>query len=166
LYIRQLNADDAESYFQLRLEALQSSPESFVVTHSEEKEQENPILNIKKRIDNLDSYTYGAFINDELYGIVTLKREIRLKIKHKANILGMYVSYKKQGQGIGKALLKQVIEKAKSLEIEQVHLSVVSSNESAKKLYTSFGFETYGIEKKALKLNNQYWDEEHMVLFL
>lgn len=32
--------------------------------------------------------------------------------------------------------------------------------------YSSLGFEVFGTEKKAMKYNNIYFDENHMVLFL
>ena len=34
------------------------------------------------------------------------------------------------------------------------------------KLYESLGFKTFGVQERSLKYNGQYWDEEHMVLFL
>ncbi|MGQ0519222.1 GNAT family N-acetyltransferase, partial [Bacillus sp. D-CC] len=43
---------------------------------------------------------------------------------------------------------------------------VVVGNDGAKKLYESLGFQTFGIQERSLKYNGQYWDEEHMVLFL
>ncbi|CRI00648.1 Uncharacterised protein [Streptococcus pneumoniae] len=45
-------------------------------------------------------------------------------------------------------------------------LDVVVGNDAAKKLYESLGFQTYGVQERSLKHNGQYWDEEHMVLFL
>ncbi|COR37397.1 Uncharacterised protein [Streptococcus pneumoniae] len=45
-------------------------------------------------------------------------------------------------------------------------LDVVVGNVGAKKLYESLGFQTYGVQERSLKHNGQYWDEEHMVLFL
>ncbi|MBL2049367.1 N-acetyltransferase, partial [Klebsiella pneumoniae] len=48
----------------------------------------------------------------------------------------------------------------------QVMLDVVVGNDGAKKLYESLGFKTFGVQERSLKYNGQYWDEEHMVLFL
>ena len=80
----------------------------------------------------------------------------------------MYVSPSKRGLGIGKALMEEAIKKAKSIEgLEQVYLAVVSTNESAKKLYSLLGFEVFGTEKKGLKLeNNIYFDVDFMILYL
>ncbi len=78
----------------------------------------------------------------------------------------MYVDHQSRGKGLAKGLIRALIEKARELKIEQISLGVVSDNEAAKKLYQSMDFTTYGIEKKALKMNGIYRDEEHMVLFL
>ncbi|MGN4125083.1 GNAT family N-acetyltransferase [Lysinibacillus sphaericus] len=48
--------------------------------------------------------------------------------------------------------------------MEQINLTVVSENSSAKKLYKSLGFKVYGVERNALKFNGQYFNENLMVL--
>ena len=49
----------------------------------------------------------------------------------------MYVSPEKRGSGIGKALVREAIKKAKELkDVEQVYLTVITTNEPAKKLYS------------------------------
>jgi len=95
-------------------------------------------------------------------------REKYLKFRHRANIVGMYVDLDNRGAGVGKALLIEAINKAKTIEgMEQLNLSVVTTNENAVKLYTSLGFEIFGTEKRALKLaESTYLDEHHMVLSL
>lgn len=164
--IRLLTASDAESYWKVRVQALKQSPESFLMTSEEELQQDNPINKYAETLQDKNRYTYGVFIDEELIGVGTLQVEKPLKIKHKANVLAMYVSQKHRGLRIGKTLMLHLIENAKSLELEQLHLTVVSNNNTAKNLYSSLGFCRYGLEKKALKLNEQYWDEEHMVLYL
>ncbi|WP_240510186.1 GNAT family N-acetyltransferase [Virgibacillus profundi] len=63
--------------------------------------------------------------------------------------------------------LVEVIQKAGDLGvIEQIYLTVVTTNASAKRLCSSFGFKVFGTEKNALKYNDTYFDEYHMVLFL
>ncbi len=59
----------------------------------------------------------------------------------------------------------ELIKKAKNCNgVEQIKLTVVSENGTAKKLYKSLGFEVYGVERNALKFNGKYFDEELMVL--
>lgn len=60
----------------------------------------------------------------------------------------------------------EVINQANTLVgVEQINLTVVSSNESAKGLYTSLGFYVFGTERNALKIGQQYFDEDYMVLY-
>jgi len=164
--IRRLGAQDAEIYLTIRLKALRNNPEAFGSSFEEEKDR--PVEMYGQRLESDDSYTYGAFQNNQLVGTVTLIKEKYVKFRHRANIVGMYVAPESRGAGIGRLLLVEAINQAKTIgEIEQLILSVVTTNEPAKKLYTSLGFEVFGTEKRALKLDERsYLDEHHMVLFL
>lgn len=164
--IRLLNPDDAEDYLRIRLEALQESPYAFASTYEEEKNK--TAEKYKTRFAAPEkTFTFGVFEESQLAGVVSLASESLLKLSHRTNIFAMYIKPGKRGLGLGKALLSAAIEKAKSIEgIEQICISVVTTNIPAKKLYISFGFEGIGIEKRALKFNDTYYDEEHMVLYL
>ncbi|WP_328246778.1 GNAT family N-acetyltransferase [Priestia megaterium] len=165
LEIRILNSLDASEYRQIRLESLKRNPESFGSSYEEEKNLS--IDNFKDKLSSLDSFTFGAFHDNELVGIVTLKQERLIKLRHRANIVAMYVSPHKRNLGIGRKLISRCIEQAKLLEhIEQIYLTVVSTNTSAKNLYLSLGFKSFSEEVRALKVNDTYIDEEHMVLFI
>lgn len=163
--IRILNETDASAYRAIRLEGLKNRPEAF--GSSFEEEQHFTINLFKSRIQSEFAFTFGAFENEALAGVATLVKETKVKLKHKASIFAMYVSPYYRGKGIGKELMLEAIKKAKQLnDIEQLQLSVVSTNQSAKQLYTSLGFSDYGHEKRALKADGVYYDEDHMVLFL
>lgn len=165
--IRKLSSlEDAEKYRSIRLESLQNSPESFASSYEEEKDFS--IESIKDKFQLNDSFTYGAFVNRELVGIITLHTEKLYKLSHRAHIGGMYVSPSKRSLGIGKVLMEEAIKKAKSIKgLEQVYLAVVSTNESAKILYSSLGFSVFGTEKNGLRVeNNMYFDVDYMILFL
>jgi ribosomal protein S18 acetylase RimI-like enzyme len=162
--IRILNGNDADAYRIIRLEGLKNSPEAFGSSY--EEEQLDPIDFYKSRLESDTAYTFGAFEKEELAGVVTLVKETKVKLKHKASIFAMYVSPDYRGRGIGKKLMAEVVKKAQEFDdTEQLQLSVVSTNQSAKQLYTSFGFTVYGHEKRALKADGIYYDEDHMVLF-
>ena len=165
--LRQLVAEDSIAYWELRLEALQNNPEAFGTSYEEAIQRENPIERVKSNLKVKGNYTFGAFDQSTLVGVVTLSQEGSLKMKHRANIVAMYVSPTVRGKGIGKALMELAIEQAKvSPEIVKVNLAVVTSNEAAKNLYLQLGFIVFGTEKMALKVGDTYYDEHHMSLIL
>ncbi|MFJ7408259.1 MULTISPECIES: GNAT family N-acetyltransferase [unclassified Lysinibacillus] len=165
--IRILNKLDAQLYQEVRLSALQINPEAFGSTY--EREVNFSLETVAERLEPAkDKFVLGAF-NDNglLVGIVTFMRESSLKTHHKGNVFGMYVAPEGRGRGVGKLLMRELIKRAKSCDgLEQINLTVVSNNISAKKLYMSLGFVVYGVERNALKFNRQYFDEELMVLHI
>ncbi|WP_377865327.1 GNAT family N-acetyltransferase [Bacillus sp. R86525] len=165
--IRLLTKEDAEKYWDLRLQALQVNPEAFVTTYEEAIRQENPIKRVESNLTATTSCTFGAF-NEENYlvGVVTLLTEEREAYKHKGHIVAMYVDAQNRRNGLARELIANAIQRAREIKLEQLNLGVVSTNEPAKKLYESMGFKTYGIEKRATKMNGVYSDFEYMVLFL
>jgi len=163
--IHPLDASHAEAYRQLRLEALEQYPEAFASSH--EEEQAWPIERFSNRLNSSDKFTLGAWLDQTLIGSVTLIPEQRTKLKHRANIVAMYVRPEHRSSGIGRQLMQQAIELARELgHIEQIYLSVMAHNEPAKRLYMALGFEAYGKDWRALKIGDAYHDEELMVLFL
>jgi ribosomal protein S18 acetylase RimI-like enzyme len=167
LEIRLLEEADAALYQELRLRALKDHPDSFGSTY--EKEETYSLETIKERIKSSENkFVIGAFDrNRNLYAIATFIRETNIKLSHKGHVFGMYVAPERRGNGEGKRLLTELVKVAKGFKgLEQIHLSVVSENQTAKKLYEALGFQTYGVEPNALKLNDQYYDEDLMLLRL
>ncbi|WP_276357665.1 GNAT family N-acetyltransferase [Cohnella caldifontis] len=164
--IRILQESDAAKYQDIRLNGLLTNPEAFGSTY--DRESEFSLETVRERIQPSEGkFVLGAFQADQLAGIVTFVRENSLKTSHKGNVFGMYVRPEARGKGIARQLLLELIRITKNNEgLEQINLSVVSSNEAAKKLYLSLGFEVYGVERNALKHNGQYFDEDLMVFRL
>lgn len=64
-------------------------------------------------------------------------------------------------------MMQALLERAAGIDgIEQVLLSVTTTMTAAIRLYRSLGFETFGCERKALKLGEKYLDTEYMILDL
>ena len=165
MHIRKLTEEDGEALWALRLRALKDNPEAFAATYEEtlRNGKEQFIHRIHPRED---AFYLGAF-ESGLLGIVYFRRDEGSKNCHKGRILSMYVQPESRGLGVGKALLQEVIIHANRLPgLEQLHLMVVTTNEAARSLYRSMGFEVYGTVQKAFKEGDQYWDEELMVLRL
>lgn len=86
--------EDAEKYRSIRLESLQNSPESFVSSYEEEKDF--AIEKFKEQFQSDNSFTYGAFQENELIGIITLYMDKPYKLSHRAHIGAMYVTPSKE----------------------------------------------------------------------
>ena len=161
--IRILETGDTPLYREIRLEALRDHPEAFSSSYDEEKN--NPIESYENRLNFAHFNIFGAFIENKLIGVVTLIKETNMKTKHKAHIVAMYVKPESRKVGAGKSLMLAAINKAQTIEeIEQIYLTVTSSNVAAKELYQALGFITYGIDKNGLKVGSTYFDDELMVL--
>ncbi|MFL6560020.1 MAG: GNAT family N-acetyltransferase, partial [Bacillus sp. (in: firmicutes)] len=113
--IKLLDASNAESYWALRLEALKQNPEAFLTSYDDAIKMQNPFDQVARNFSAEGNYTFGAFDQTELIGVVTLLHESAEKIQHRANIFAMYVTPQKQGLGLGKALMTEAINKAKSI---------------------------------------------------
>lgn len=169
---RVLTEVDAKQFWALRLRALKENPEAFGAAY--EEEINTPIDKLIDRFSSdfilplEENFMLGAFNeNKDMVGVVGFRRERRQKLRHKANIWGMYVVPELRQTGIGKLLLSELLNKSKFLDdLEQINLGVVSSNVNAKALYDSLGFKIYGVEKNALKIGEQYFDDDLMVLFI
>ncbi len=167
--VRILTEADAQAFWNIRLRALRDDPESFGASYEEilERGIAGVTQGLRKKDSTPDSITFGAFDGGTLVGIAGLRREVETKKRHKAVIWGMYVPQEMRGKGIGKALLEAAIAHAKTLPgLEQINLSVVLTSKEAHHLFITLGFETYGLERRALKLHDRYFDQELMTLHL
>lgn len=158
IQIRQLSSEDAVLYKQIRLEALKLNPEAFASDF--ETESKKPLGFYEENIKEVR--IFGAFNNSEIVGMVGLVIKEGLKLNHKGLIWGVYVKGEYRGRGIAKRLMQTALNCAKE-QVELVQLSVVKDNKSAYNLYVSLGFEEYGLEKHAIKYQEQYFDDVLMV---
>jgi ribosomal protein S18 acetylase RimI-like enzyme len=164
MQIRKLISDDAEAYQRLILEGLKQFPIAFGASYEESVDE--PIAQVAKSLQV--GGNFGAFEDDgKLLGIVGIRQETLLKMRHKAVVWGFYVSAVAQGRGIGRQLLQTALYEARSMSgVEQVTLMVAEDSVGPQRLYESFGFERYGIEPRELKFDGQYYNTVLMWLKL
>ena len=157
--LRRLTPDDAALYRDIRLEGLADSPDAFGSTL--ETEGQRPLTAFAARL--ADTYVIGAFSGSHLAGVAGFAVAAGPKHAHKGLLWGMYVRPADRGLGIGRRLVEAIIEHARE-HVELLQLLVVSDNLPARRLYESFGFIEYGIERHATKYRGRYHDDVQMAL--
>lgn len=167
MHTRILQAEDVIAYRGIRLRALQEHPEAFGSSAEDFTLLSDDSIKHSLVAGQPDIVTIAAFVDDQIVGILTAERLRRPKIRHRANIAGMYVAAEHRGQGYARALMQTALDYLTSLGgVEQVTLSVTSGNAPARRLYRSMGFVTWGVDPAYIRVNEQYHDMEKMILFL
>jgi ribosomal protein S18 acetylase RimI-like enzyme len=165
VHIRQLTEADVEIYRVLRLHCLRESPQAFTTSHEEFSRRTTD--SIAQQLRGYENFTLGAFEDEQLVGMVGFYRESALKLRHKGYLVSMYVLPEYRSHGIARSLLIEAIARAKRLpDLKQILLGVVVTQTTAKRLYDSVGFTIYGREPNAVKIGDEYFDEELMLLKL
>ena len=160
--IRTLDPSDAQALQSLRLEALESSPEAFASSYEEEVSL--PLETVRDRIPSSGpNAIFGAFAEGHLVGMAGFAVHDRVKSRHKGVMWGVYVKPEWRGQRVGQALVRQVIDHA-ARQVIVLEAAVTLTNESARRTYHGLGFKPYGIERKAIRVGDRFYDEE--LLFL
>ncbi len=165
--IRRLTAADAEALWKLRMTALETEPRAFSASP-----EANHMPTVEAVAENLraggnDSFVIGAFDGGQLVGMAGLHREQRPKLRHKAQVWGVFVLDSHRGKKIGREMMQAVITSARELAgLRRLRLSVAATQQAARGLYVALGFRSFGIEPEALYVDGAYIDEEHFFLSL
>lgn len=165
MQIRRLEISDAPVYRELRLRGLREHPDAF--TSSFEEENLRPPADTEKRLAAAsDTVMWGGFIEGALAGVVGMTRETRLKNRHKATLVAMYVAPEYGGRGLGLALVNTVVQAAGAAGVELLVLTVTEGNRQAAALYERAGFAAFGVEPDAIRVNGVPYGKQHMYLQL
>ncbi|MCC8366000.1 GNAT family N-acetyltransferase [Xenorhabdus sp. PB61.4] len=161
--IRVLGKSDVKDYRELRLESLYINPESFGATYQEEstKSEQEFITKIT------GSLILGAYLNNELIGVIGFQQNSNYKTLHKGIIWGFYVKPGYRGLKVGEKLMDNLITLLKKSNVKKLSLAVVEENVSAIHLYEKMGFKVYGKEPISLKIDEEkYVNNILMCLFI
>jgi ribosomal protein S18 acetylase RimI-like enzyme len=162
LKVRRLEPNDVASYRDIRLEGLKNHPDAF--SASWETESARPTSWWVERLEA--NIVLGGWIDSSpLAGVVGFRMHGGTKVRHKGVLWGMYVRPDARGTGLAASLVQRVIEQARPF-LEEILLTVVASNVAACRLYRAAGFEQYGLERRALKIGDNHYDEALMALSL
>ncbi|WP_310631085.1 GNAT family N-acetyltransferase [Paraburkholderia sp.] len=165
LTIRTLAENDIDAFRAMRVQAAEDTPFAIVSTPEEEARWTRE-ENLARVRETDRQCVFGAFDGARLVGIVGWRREPRVKFAHKSLIWGVFVDPAYRRTGLARRLMESAIERARACGLEQVQLSVSARNPRAQALYRALGFEIYGTEPRAMRIANDYFDEDLMVLSL
>ena len=102
---------------------------------------------LKTVLRHPDATVIVALDREQVVGRLSLSRDPHPASHHVAD-LGLMVAESHRRQGIGKRLLEEAVTWARSVGIRKLELHVFPWNESALRLYESFGFEREGYRKR------------------
>ena len=122
---------------------------------------------IEKQKNDPKALMIGAFVGGRMVGTAVFQGvHPGDRARHRAGV-GISILKAYWGRGIGTAMMRALIDAAKTTSLEQLELDVVSTNESAVRLYTRCGFEEYGRHPRMMKYRDgTYADTILMMLKL
>lgn len=150
----QLPVDRWQEYKTLRLEAVQDSPLAFLDTYEEELQKPDQLW--QQRLATM----LFAESEGEIVGMLGYYQEPSEKTRHIRHLVSLYVQKAQRRQGIARALLAEVIGHSQSdPQLKKLEISVISSQQPAFQLYQKMGFQVIGKASRALRWQDQYYDE-------
>lgn len=163
--IRLFTEQDAQLLWDLRMLALETDPWSFVESPEELRAISVDEYATRLRANNAANFIVGAFEQQTALGMTGFYQEKSIKRRHKGWIWGVFVKPDARGRGVARSLMAEAIKRAKAIPgLEMILLTVSVDQPAPRKLYQSLGFRSIGIEPKGIKIGNEHYDEEHMVL--
>jgi ribosomal protein S18 acetylase RimI-like enzyme len=162
--IRRLDVSDVHIFRPVRLDALRLHPEAYGSSY--EEESRTPQDDLARRHLSLPAIMFGAFAGHDLVGITGLHAQMGIKRRHSAGLFSVYVDAAHRGTGLGLALVEAAITHARAAGFSLLRLTVTVGNDAARRLYVGLGFQSEGIERRALLVDGVFYDDEHMALDL
>jgi ribosomal protein S18 acetylase RimI-like enzyme len=163
MLIRTLQAEDAQRYRELMLEAYERAADAFTSTAQERSLESTAWW--ADRIAAADGLRVAFWAEDGALtlGTVALEYTCGSKSRHSAGLIGMYVREHARGRGVGRALLDVALDHAaRRPGVEVVRLTVTEGNEPALRLYRQAGFKAWGTQPMAILTPSGYKGKVHM----
>lgn len=164
--VRQLGDADAEAFAALRRRVTADNPVPMGLTLEEELTR--PIQGFRDQLSApAPNAAFGVFVEGHLRGCSALAWTSRFPSSlHKALLWGCFVEPGFRERGLGRQVVSRTLEHARDNAVRRVNLTVYLPNRAAETLYSSLGFQPYGLEPEAVCIDGKYHDGQHMTLVL
>ena len=166
LEIEVVSAEDAEALIEYtkkvgkETDFLSFGEEGLELTIQQEE------LYIQSVLESDNQMMLLAKLGQEIIAVASIGGNSKEKFQHVGE-LGISILKEYWGQGLGSALMEELLSWAKDYSpLEKIKLAVVQENDAAIALYKKFGFEVVAIEEKEMKVNGQYYDVIQMAYFV
>ncbi|MCR9076294.1 MAG: GNAT family N-acetyltransferase [bacterium] len=165
---RKIHRRDLDAYRRLRVAMLKEAPWAFASLPYVELTSHPSV--VRQWLDDPGNELVVIDHPDEdgeLASAVGIQRETKAQFRHKAVAWGVYTVPEYRGQGFGEVAMRQAIEVARSWSgVETLLLHVTGVAAEALELYSSIGFETWGVEPDCVRLGGESYDVHRMRLSL
>jgi len=143
--VRRLTDDEWRAYRELRLRALEESPDAFRSTLAAEMEfpDERWSTRLAQGANTASELPLVAEHAGELVGLAWGR--IEPFTSGEAHVYQMWVAPEARGQGAGRALLGAIVDWARRSNARSVSLGVTCGDTPANRLYRAVGFEPVGV---------------------
>lgn len=159
LVIRSLEKSDAPQVIPYMTSMYAESP--FLTRYSDEWkisiEDEATLLESVEKAEN--RLILGGFLGHDLVALCDFSPVgSAYKIAHRCQT-GISVTTIQQGKGIGSFLMESLLSSAKQIGFSQMELEVVTTNNTAIRLYEKFGFRRVGTIPRGFRYKEGYYED-------
>ena len=159
---RPFRPDEAGVLRDIRLQALADSPRAFAERHDVALAMGGEDFGAALAAGAV----WGVFDDDRCVGMAGLGRHVGANVEHKATIWGVFVTPTARGSAAARTLFQHLIDHARVIGLEVLHLAADEQNQRAQRFYKGMGFVSYGLDRRALKLGDRIVDDVLMRLDL
>ncbi|MDN5790196.1 MAG: GNAT family N-acetyltransferase [Micrococcales bacterium] len=140
-HLHEIHPGDWASHRDIRLEMLRDAPDAFWYTYADEAAFEE--ADWRSRIEG--AWLVQAHDRTGVIGSAGLGSHWEPERAHTATLFAMYVAPRARGAGVGKALVRAVLDEARRRGKDRVVLEVADVNTAAMGLYERSGFVRTGV---------------------
>jgi len=141
--IRLFHAAEWREYREVRLRALEDSPDAFGSTYEDSvRYPDEHWMERLRRARSETDYPMAAIVDGTIAGIAWAR--IESPEYRAAHLYQMWVDPMYRGRGIGRALMESAISWARRQNADRMILEVTCGDRPARRLYEAFGFTPIG----------------------